>query len=59
MRIPDEKCAAICGLFCGTCPSYPDECQGCLSDKLRGDCVECSMGFRACAEEHGVVRCNE
>ena len=59
MRNPDVKCAAICGLFCGTCPSYPDECHGCLSDELRGDCVACSVGFRSCAKEHGVTRCNE
>ena len=24
MRIPDENTAAICGLFCGTCPDYRD-----------------------------------
>ena len=59
MRIPDEKCAGICGLFCGTCPSYPDDCHGCLSDKVRGDCVECAAGFRTCAREHGVTRCYE
>lgn len=59
MRIPDENTAAICGLFCGTCPSYPEECHGCLSDFVRGDCVACAAGFRACAKEHGVRRCFE
>ena len=57
MRIPDENTAAICGLFCGTCPDYPENCHGCLSDKLRGDCVACTPGFRTCAKEHGVKRC--
>ena len=58
-RIPDEKCAGICGLFCGTCPSYPEDCHGCLSDKVRPGCEECIPGFRACSREHGVTRCYE
>ncbi len=37
-RIPDEKCASICGLFCGACPSFPDECHGCMSDFVREGC---------------------
>lgn len=57
MRIPDENTAAICGLFCGTCPSYPEECHGCLSDKVRSNCVACIPGFRTCSAEHGVKRC--
>ena len=40
MRIPDENAAGICGLFCGTCPDYPDNCHGCYSDKVRSNCVE-------------------
>ena len=59
MRVPDENAAGICGLFCGTCPSYPEECHGCLSDKVRGNCVECIPGFRACSKEHGVKWCFE
>lgn len=31
-RIPDVECASICGLFCGACPAFPDECHGCFSD---------------------------
>ena len=58
-RIPDEKCAGICGLFCGTCPSYPEDCHGCLSDEVRPGCEECIPGFRACSREHGVTRCYE
>lgn len=57
--IPDEKTAAICGLFCGTCPSYPNDCHGCLSDKLTAHCVDCPNGFRNCAKQHKVTRCYE
>ncbi|MEG2003745.1 MAG: DUF3795 domain-containing protein [Clostridia bacterium] len=56
---PNIDTAAICGLFCATCPSYPLDCHGCLSDKLTAHCVSCSNGFRACAKEHNVVRCYE
>lgn len=56
---PDCKTAAICGLFCGVCPCYPEECHGCLSDKLTAHCAHCPNGFRSCAEEHHVVRCYE
>ena len=56
-RIPDEKCVSICGLFCGACPSYPDDCHGCLSDYLRESCKECKNGFRDCAGTHNVTRC--
>lgn len=59
MRIPDESAAGICGLFCGTCPSYPEECHGCLSDLVKGSCVNCVHGFRTCAQEQGVQRCFE
>ena len=59
MRIPDEGAAGICGLFCGTCPSYPEDCHGCLSDKVRAGCEECIPGFRACSQAHGVTRCHE
>lgn len=56
-RIPDEKCAAICGLFCGACPSFPDNCHGCLSDYVRDVCRECKHGFRDCAKAHNVSHC--
>ena len=59
MRIPDENTAGICGLFCGTCPSYPKECHGCLSDLVKGDCVDCRHGFRTCAAKHEVRHCFE
>ena len=58
-RIPGEETAAICGLFCGTCPSYPDHCKGCLSDEVAGDCQSCYNGFRDCAREHNAARCFE
>ena len=59
-RIPDEKCASICGLFCGACPSFPDECQGCLSDFVREGCKGCAdHGFLDCAVSHHVTRCYE
>lgn len=54
---PNNQTAAICGLFCGTCPCYPQECHGCLSDKLQADCVDCVSGFRECAKHHQVERC--
>lgn len=51
--------AAICGLFCGTCPSYPEECEGCLSGKVAPSCADCGSGFRACAKSHRITRCYE
>ena len=51
--------AGICGLFCGTCPSFPEKCEGCLSNKVAAKCIECRYGFRACAKEKGVTRCYE
>lgn len=56
---PNEKTAAICGLFCGTCPCYPEDCHGCLSDKLTPACTVCGNGFRTCAADHKVERCND
>lgn len=56
---PNEQTAAICGLFCGTCPCYPNDCHGCLSDKLTPHCAVCGNGFRVCAKEHRVTRCYE
>ena len=59
-RIPDEKCASICGLFCGACPSFPDECHGCFSDFVREGCRGCAdHGFWDCALSHNVTRCYE
>ena len=52
-----EETAAICGLFCGICPSYPERCHGCLSDYLRPGCDVCHGGFRVCTKAHGVKRC--
>lgn len=59
MRIPTVEAAGICGLFCGTCQAYPTYCHGCLSDKVAAPCVQCSHGFRDCAQEHHVTRCYE
>ena len=56
-RVPGEECAAICGLFCGACPAYPDECHGCLSDYDREGCRECKNGFRDCVKAHHVSHC--
>ncbi len=53
----DENTAAICGLFCGDCGLYRNECYGCFSDKVAEHCVDCD--FRDCAKEHKVVRCYE
>lgn len=59
-KIPDEKCASICGLFCGACPAFPDECHGCLSDFVREGCRNCAdHGFLDCATSHNVIRCFE
>lgn len=59
-RIPDEKCASICGLFCGACPAFPDECHGCMSDFVRDVCKNCNKhGFLNCATKHNVLRCYE
>lgn len=56
---PNEHTAAICGLFCGTCPSYPKECEGCLSDRVAPGCDRCGNGFRDCARQHNATRCYE
>ena len=57
-RIPAESCASICGLFCGACPSFPDECHGRLSDFVRKGCKNCAdHGFLDCATSHNVKRC--
>lgn len=59
-RIPDGKCASICGLFCGACPSFPRECHGCFSDFVREGCKGCAdHGFLDCAVSHNVTRCYE
>ncbi|HAJ80589.1 MAG TPA: hypothetical protein DCO75_12560 [Fibrobacteres bacterium] len=55
----DLKIAAICGLFCGTCPQYPSNCEGCLSDKLAPLCKTCQNGFRECAKINNVTWCFE
>lgn len=51
--------AGICGLFCGTCPFFPADCDGCLSDRVHPDCADCRHGFRDCAAAHKVTRCFE
>lgn len=56
---PGIETAAICGLFCGTCPSYPKGCGGCLSDNVAPGCDTCGSGFRDCANLHHVIRCHE
>lgn len=57
-RTPDEACASICGLFCGACPAFPQDCHGCLSDFVRDCCKNCSThGFLDCARSHRVTRC--
>lgn len=58
MKMGDET-AGICGIFCGTCPHYPDSCEGCLSEKVAADCASCNNGFRDCVEKQGVTRCYE
>lgn len=58
--MPDTpQIAGICGLFCGTCPMYPTQCHGCLSDKRAPHCRTCPNGFRECARTHGVTWCYE
>ena len=32
-------------------------CDGCLSDHLHRDCIDCKHGFRRCAEEKKVTWC--
>lgn len=56
---PNKLTAAICGLFCGTCPCYPNDCHGCLSEKLTAHCITCPNGFRDCAKNNNVIRCYE
>ena len=59
-RKPNEECASICGLFCGACPAFPDECHGCFSDFVREQCKNCAEHkFLECAIKHNVKRCYE
>lgn len=59
-RIPGVECASICGLFCGACPAFPDECHGCFSDFVREPCKNCTKhGFLECSSKHNVTRCYE
>lgn len=59
-RIPGEECASICGLFCGACPAFPDQCHGCFSDFVRECCKNCAdHGFLDCAVSHHATRCYE
>ncbi len=60
MNHDPEQITGICGLFCGTCPSFADGiCGGCLSGRVSETCAVCRHGFRDCAREHGIVRCSE
>ena len=59
MKKVSSEVAGICGLFCGTCPAFPETCEGCLSDKVAEHCVDCVAGFRNCSREHEVLRCYE
>lgn len=54
-----EETAGICGLFCGTCPMFPEYCGGCKSDRVHPYCNPCRHGFTDCAREHDVTRCWE
>ena len=59
-RIPNEECASICGLFCGACPAFQEECHGCFSDLVRDKCQNCNEhGFLECSIKHNVKRCYE
>lgn len=51
--------AAICGLYCGTCPAFGADCDGCLSDRVAPGCDVCLNGFRECAAAHKAARCYE
>ena len=80
MKTDAEKIVGICGIYCGTCPSYlayrkndtvmleemsqergqsveEMRCEGCLSNKVAADCVDCHPGFRRCAAEKQVTHC--
>lgn len=53
----EASAASVCGLFCGTCPSFLDgECEGCLSKK--NSCY-CNNHFKNCADEKRITRCYE
>ena len=54
-RIPDEACASICGLFCGACPAFPNECHGCFSDYVREGCPQ---WIEEKIKEHKCPKCD-
>lgn len=46
-----------CGLFCGGCPCFGEECGGCKSNKVEGWCADC--GIKKCAKDRGFEFCSE
>lgn len=51
-----KDAVAVCGLFCGTCPSFLQECSGCLSDNCKCDCFN---GFKNCVSKKKITKCYE
>ncbi len=43
--------AGLCGDYCGKCPNYPQECEGCVP-KDKPDCH-----FVACCATRGLEHC--
>lgn len=56
VRLGDKEQLAALSRKTGL-PIEDIQCDGCLSERVFRDCLECKHGFRACAEEHGVSWC--
>ena len=51
----DMKLATPCGEYCGLCPHYQEECDGCGFHKGHPSWGECKL--YACALKHRVKHC--
>jgi hypothetical protein len=55
-RIPDEAYLRQSSMETGYSVDEI-QCDGCLSDRVYRDCVDCRHGFRRCAQEKNVTWC--
>ncbi len=54
-RTDDMKLAAPCGEYCGICPHYEKECEGCSLHKGHPSWGECKL--YTCVSKRGIEHC--
>jgi len=54
-RTDDIKLAAPCGEYCGICPHYEKECEGCSIHKGHPSWGECKL--YTCVSKRGIEHC--